>query len=451
MAIFAAKNSKPDMMKLKSALYLMSLAALLVACSNAEELGEMTPSESLNSDAKMFAPDKYMFARRDGEALLTGAYTDPSDYNHYYNDPAVADHVCKLMCEADTNMAASLNSVEITDAHLAEVKDFVESKILVAETTQYAKMMAILKWIRANVKYDYNDQDAYSVFKNKVAVCQGYSNLMVAMLHTQGIKATVATGFLANTGGHAWVYALADGTWYVADPTNRNNVFKMKANLSQYRSTLQPWNIDMPLAQDEKFVYDFRDKHFNIREVLTADEQVSVPFGALGYRITAFDPINGINEHVRELYLSLNIASIGQYVQGLRTHGANLQEIYVLNEENHVINEYDGCVYSIKYTSKKTTYQRLLYVPGGKREIKFAPLAKITSKLIEELPNVEVIHFDEATLTFEDYAITNSPRLREVYINQNAKVSSKAFDDLPAGCQIIRYDPLETGIRPIYM
>ena len=440
-------------MNLRSALYLVSLAALVAACSNADELGEMAPSESLNSEVKMSAPDNDLFARRNGETLLTGAYTDPSDYSHYYNDPVIADHASKLMCEADTNMAASLNSVQITDEHLAELKSFVEKSILSAETTQYAKMMSILKWIRANIKYDYDDQDAYSVFKNRVAVCQGYSNLMVAMLHTQGIKATVATGFLANTGGHAWVYALADGVWYVADPTNRNNVFKMVANLSQYKNTLQPWNIDMPLAKDERFVYDFRDKHFNIRQVLTDDEQVSVPFGALGYRITAFDPIGGINEHVRELYLSLNIVSIGEYVQGLKTHGANLQEIYVLNEENRSINEFDGCVYSIKYNTatKKTTYLKLLYVPGGKREIKFAPLAKITSKLIEDLPNVEVIRFDEATLTFEDYAITGCPNLKEIHINMNAKVSNKAFNDLPSGCEVIRYDPLETGIRPIYM
>lgn len=440
-------------MNLKSPFYLVSLAALLAACSNADDLGDITPSETLESAVKQLAPDDDMFARRNGEKLLTGAYTDPDDYSHYYNDPAVAEHVNKLMCEADTNMASSLNSVEITDEHLAEVKEFVEGSILTNETRQYAKMMAILKWIRANIKYDYNDQDAYSVFKNRVAVCQGYSNLMVAMLHTQGIKATVATGFLANTGGHAWVYALADGVWYVADPTNRNSVYRMKADLSQYKSSLQPWNIDMPLAQDDDFVYDFRDKHFNIRQVLSSAEQVSVPFGALGYRVTAFDPIGGINENVRELYLSLNIQSIGQYVMGLKKHGSNLENIYVLNDENRSINEYDGCVYKIKYNSstKKTTFLKLLYAPGGKREIKFAPLDQITSKLIEELPNVEVIHFDQATLEFEDFAITGCPNLKEIYINQNATVSSKAFDDLPADCKVIRYDPLETGIRPVYL
>ncbi|MBQ9285219.1 MAG: transglutaminase domain-containing protein [Bacteroidaceae bacterium] len=440
-------------MNLKSSLCLLSLAAMLAACSNVDDLGDVTPDETLSTQTRQSAPSDDMFARRDGEKNLTGAYTNPEDYSHYYNDPAVAEHVNKLMCEADTNMAASLNGVEITEEHLNELKEFVEGSILTNETRQYNKMMAILKWIRANIKYGYNDQDAYSVFVNRVAVCQGYSNLMVAMLHTQGIKATVATGFLANAGGHAWVYALADGTWYVADPTNRNTVYRMKADVAQYKATLQPWNIDMPLASDDKFVYDFRDKHFNIREVLTSDEQVSVPYGALGYRITAFDPIGGINENVRELYLSLNIASIGQYALGLKNHGANLTDVYVLNAENRTINEYDGCVYSIKYTAstKKTTYLKLLYVPGAKREIKYPPVAAITGKLIENLPNVEVIRFDEVTLDFQDYAITSCPNLKEIYINQNATASDKAFDDLPAGCRIIRYDPLQTGIRPIYM
>jgi len=440
-------------MRLKSILCLIGMTALLSACSNDGVVSDIEPSGEWYGEVKGYAPSDDLFARRNGETILSGAVTDPSDYNGYYNDPVIAAHACSLMCVADTNMAARLNGVEITEKHLTEIKNFVVSDILSTETTQYAKMMAILKWLRAHVKYDYNDQDAYSVFKNRVAVCQGYSNLMVAMLHTQGIKATVATGFLANAGGHAWVYALADGVWYVADPTNRNTVYKMVKDLDQYKNSLQPWNIDMPLYQDADFVYDFRNKHFNIRQVLTNAERVIVPFGALGYRFTAFDPIDGIPENVRELYFSSNIFSIGEYVQGLREHGNNLENIYVWNEKNHRINEYDGCVYSVNYnsTTKENILVKLLYAPGGKQEIKFAPIAKIESKAIEELPHVEVIHFDAATLEFEDYAITSSPKLKEIHVNQNAKVSDKAFDELPAGCQIIYYDPVETGIRPIYI
>jgi len=436
-------------MKWKSPLFLMGIVALITACNSDDAIHEMTLSDEAISEVRQYAVSEDMFAHRDGEAVLSGAVRDPSDYERYYNDPVIAEHACSLMCVADTNMAANLNGVTITDAHLTEIKKFVEGSILSTETTQYAKMMAILKWLRANVKYDYNDQDAYSVFKNRVAVCQGYSNLMVAMLHTQGIKATVVTGFLANAGGHAWVYALADKVWYVADPTNRNTVYKMVKDLSQYKSSLQPWNIDMPLYQDDDFVYDFRNKHFGIRQVLTSAEQVMVPFGALGYVLTAFDPIGGINPKVRELCLSYNIFSVGEYVQGLKEHGTALENIYVWNEKNHHVNEYDGCVYSVDYSTKVNTLVKLLYVPGGKREINFAPIAKIESKSIEDLARVEVIHFDATTLEFEDYAITSSPKLKEVYVNKNAKVSSKAFEELPATCKVIYYDPVDTGIRPI--
>ncbi len=440
-------------MKLKSILYFVTITAMFSACSNENAISEMKPSGEQNSETKMYASIEDKFAQRNGEVFLSGSARDPMDYERYYNDPVVAEHACSLMCVADTNMAAKLNGVVVSDEHLAEIKNFVESEILSTESTQYAKMLTIIKWVRNNIKYDYNDQDAYSVFKNRVAVCQGYSNLTVAMLHTQGIKATVVTGYLANAGGHAWVYVLADKIWYVADPTNRTNVFKMEKELDKYKTSLQTWNIDMPLYQDENFVYDFRNKHFNIRQVLTSAEQVSVPFGALGYIITGFDPIDGINEHVRELYMSYNVFSIGEFVQGMREHGNGLENIYVWNEKNHHVNEYDGCVYSVDYDSntKVNTLVKLLYVPGAKREVNYAPIAKIESKVIEGLPNVEVIKFDAATLEFEDYAITSSPNLKEVHINKNAKVSSKAFEELPAGCQVIYYDPTDTGIRPIFM
>jgi len=440
-------------MKLKITLYLFGIAALLLACSSGDVVSEMEPADELSGEVKMYVTNEDMFARRNGETILSGACLDPMDYERYYDDAVIAEHACSLMCVADTNMAARLNGVVVTDEHLAEIKAFVESSILSNETTQYAKMMSILKWIRANIQYDYNDQDAYSVFKNRVAVCQGYSNLMVAMLHTQGVKATVATGYLAKAGGHAWVYVLADGMWYVSDPTNRSTVYKMVDDLNNYKSSLQTWTFDMPLYQDDNFVYDFRNKHFNVRQVLTSDEQVSVPFGALGYRLTAFDPIDGINEHVRQLYLSLNIFSIGDYVQGLKKYGENLENVYVWNDKNHYINDYDGCVYSVSYssTTKVNTIVKLLYVPGAKRELKYAPVEKIESKIIEDLPNVEVIYFDAATLEFEDYAITSSPNLKEIHINKNAKVSDKAFEDLPAGCEIIYFDPLDTGVRPIHM
>jgi len=394
-----------------------------------------------------------VFARKNGEQTLTGAVYSMDNYANYCNDPATAQHVSLLLSACDTTLAANLNSVEITDGQLQEIADFVNESILTDESSQKEKVMSILKWIRANIKYEYGDQQPYNVFKNRYGVCQGYANLMLVMLHTQGIKATIANGFLVNAGGHAWNYVLADGTWYVADPTNRSNIYAMVDELDKYKGSLQPWSIDMPLLDDGDFVYDFRNKHFNVRTIKTSSEQVSVPFGAMGYRLTGFDPVGGINEKVKELYLSLNILSIGDYVAGLLEHGQQLENVFVWNSKNHSINDYDGCVYTVLYntTSKENEYLQLLYIPGTKKEVNFAPVATIESKSIDNWSGVEILRFDENTLNFEDYAITGCDNLKEVYINKNATVSDKAFEDLPTDCQVIRFDPMDTGIKPIHL
>ena len=305
-------------MKNSSILYLGIMSLLLGACV-ADPICEMSQAED-NIMSQRYTPENEdLFATKNGEETLTGAIYDIQNYAQYCNDPAVAEHVCKLLLVCDTTLAESLYNMNITEEQLEEIANFVNESILTTEKTQKEKMISILKWIRSNIKYEYGDQNAYSVFQNKIAICQGYSNLMCVMLHTQGIKATIANGYLVNAGGHAWNYALADGTWYVLDPTNRSNAYAMEADLESYRKTLQPWTIAMPLLDDGDFVYDFRDKHFNIRAVKSNKEQVSVPFGALGYRTTAFDPIDGINKAVKEIYLSLNIRTIGEYVMGLKT------------------------------------------------------------------------------------------------------------------------------------
>lgn len=441
-------------MNLKSTLYAMGVALALNACTS-DAVSDLQPEQAGKTASRGGTTvDTDLFARKNGEIALTGAFTNPDDYRNYYNDPVVAEHVCKLLQVCDTAFAGELNRVEVQPQHLREIRNFVSTEILKPEmTTQYQKMMAILEWLNTNIRHENGDNDAYSVFINRYGVCQGYANLMTAMLHTQGIKATNVNGFLGGTGGHAWNYVLADGHWYVVDPTNERRAYRMVEDLENYRKHLQPWTVDMPLHRDEDFVYDFREKHFNIRAVLNGSEreQVSVPYGALGYRLTAFDPIGGIEGTVKEIYLSLNIQSVGPYVLGLSRYGSDLEAIHVWNEKNHMINDYDGCLYSVSYNAatQETTFLKPLYVPGAKREMRYAPMPVAASKALPEARSLEVLRYDASTLTFEDYLVENAPNLKEVHINKNATVSPQAFNGLPAGCQIVRYDPLDTGIREV--
>lgn len=447
------KNTNYDM-NWRFTLYAMALAVGLGACTSDPTSG-LPETKQTETASRSGETNTDLFIARNGETILTGAVYAPNDYTRYYNDPAVADHVCKLITVCDPSFAESLNGVSITSQQLREVAAFVRENIVrdMEEASEYDRMMAVLRWIRENITYDYGDQEAYTVFQTRRAVCQGYANLMTVMLHTQGIRATNANGFLANTGGHAWNYVLADGVWYVADPTNSNTVYRMVEDLDKYRSSLQPWTIDMPLHRDAGFLYDFRDKHFGIRTVINENESpvVSVPFGALGYRLTGFDPIGGIEGSVEEIYLSLNIQNVGSYVEGLKKEGGNLRAIYVWNEKNHVINDYDGCLYKVKHNVQEQThtFTELLYVPGEKTEMRYAPMPVAVRKGIGDWENLEKIYFDATTLIFEDYAVDHCPNLKEVHINKDATVSADAFKGLPAGCRIIRYDALDTGIKPI--
>lgn len=426
--------------------------AVMCGCSS-DTLDEVIASQEYSQTIESAArASEDMFARPNGETTLSATVIDINS-NKYYNDPACAVDVALLMAMANPDNAAGLNGVEITSTQMEEIGKFVDEKIVTADMSEVAKTKAILKWVHNNVSYDWVDNSAYAVFKNRKGVCQGYSNLMNVMLHTQGIRCVNANGFMANVGGHAWVYVYADSEWYVSDPTNTPNKIWTMSQVDTYKNTLQPWTIDMPLSEDSLYVYDWRDKLFCIREVKSPGKQtMSIPFGAMGYRLTGFDPIDGIGENVREFYISTNIRSIGDYAYGLTNNGTNLENIYVWNDKNHLINDYDGCIYTVSYSSstKVTTYTELKYIPGQKKSIKVAPMKVATKNIVYGQKNIEEVWFDKATLTYENSCIEACPNLHLIYIPKGSKVDTDAFYDCAADLQVIEYDPTETGIEKVY-
>lgn len=424
------------------------IVLLMAACSNDASVIEPNTRSFSAFEAEVATADT--FAQKKDEVNLPTTIIDDSNTS-YYNDPACATAVAKLMEKANVDYAVGFNNVEITQAQFNEIATYVNKSIIGKnDTTEYKKMMAILKWCKNNITYDWVDNTAYAVFKSKKGVCQGYSNLMNVMLHTQNIPCVNANGFLANTGGHAWVYAYADSLWYVCDPTNNGTkAWKMTAEVNSYKNTLQPWSIDMKIYEDDNFSYEWRDKLFNVREVKQSQTIVSVPWGALGYTLTSFDPVDGINEEVRELYISYNIKSVGRYADGLTKNGTNLENIHIWNDKNHYINDFDGCIYDITYKSGKTTYNALKYVPGAKKSIKVAPMATAEKNIIAECETLEEIHFDATTLTYEDYAVENCPKVSKIYVPIGSTVPKNAFYGCASNLEVIYYDPTETGIHDI--
>ena len=126
-----------------------------------------------------------------------------------------------LLDKAGPGIIQSLGAMNITDEQYNEIAEYTDS-IVKSDTTQTMKYKTIFNWIVKNIKYEFNDNDPYPVFKNRKAICQGYSNLLTVMCYSQGIPTVVVNGFLSQM-GHAWAYTCPDSTWIVSDPTNNGS------------------------------------------------------------------------------------------------------------------------------------------------------------------------------------------------------------------------------------
>jgi hypothetical protein len=106
---------------------------------------------------------------------------------------------------------------------------------------------SMVKWLSTNISYDFtfnhSRQDAMSVIRYKTALCEGYSNLMCAMLRSLGVAARKVDGYLTSmpvhysiygyqesnsstAGGHSWVevYYPPLHSWVSTEPQMDPNV-----------------------------------------------------------------------------------------------------------------------------------------------------------------------------------------------------------------------------------
>lgn len=125
----------------------------------------------------------------------------------------------------------------------ASVK-MITANVVKGLENDYDKAKAIHRWVADNIYYDDNYAGKTTnvtpitpveVLTERRSVCEGYSNLTVAMLNSAGIPAFVTKGYALGVDSkvnlwekaqiefkkpnHAWVEAYVDGKWIVMDPT----------------------------------------------------------------------------------------------------------------------------------------------------------------------------------------------------------------------------------------
>ncbi len=405
---------------MKKNFLILSLAAMggmLSACSEQCETANFAAQESTELANVYRAPS---FAELDNSKALNGT-------------PAVN---LKTIFEATgpkiiTSMGRGMN---ITDAQYQEIAEFT-TNLVSGNKTQTTKYQTIFKWIVNNVTYNHTNvnysNDPYEVFKNKICVCQGYSNLLVVMCYSQDIPAVVVNGLIYGM-GHAWAYTCPGGNWTVSDPTN-NGSWPM-SDPTKY-THLVPRDADVDLFADDVAVYRYNDYSLNVDRVITTENPLVVPYSAGGFVINSFNPTEALPEEIAEVYIGENIKTFGEtYDMRLKisNYGKNLQAIHVA-EKNPSMLSHKGIVYR-----KNGDENQLYYIPGGAEYLEFLPIEKVDKETVKDHKNVKVIYFPEGTKSFSGSSIENCPKLEKVYIPEDATFPSNALYRCPKTVEVIR-------------
>jgi len=161
-----------------------------------------------------------------------------------------------------------------------EIRD-LSDKIVENAKSDYEKVFLLYKWVVDNIYYDY---DAYysntffittsvsSVLANRRSVCEGYANILQALIQAQGIPCiTVSTYALGlNTAGkwtdeyintiianHAHNEAFVDGRWVVMDATwDSRNEYRNGEYIKKNANCFLYFDISPEVfAGDHKIIY----------------------------------------------------------------------------------------------------------------------------------------------------------------------------------------------------
>ena len=359
-----------------------------------------------------------------------------------------------LLGKAGIACTDTLGRIKITDEQYDEIKTFTDN-LVSGMKTQYQIYEKCYNWVRTNVKYasGYVDNEPYSVFTTKSAICQGYANLLHVMLHTQGVPAMVVNGYMQSgiydgmlSGlGHAWNYVNCDGKWYVSDPTNSGQ-FEM-SKLNTYKTWLQPTSMDVVLFKEDDCWINFNEAFLNICKVVTDKSVFVAPYSTNGYKITCFNPLEEVPAKVREIYLGKNIETLGEGVIGLKDKAPSVEFVAVDPDNKCFVSNAGTVFYSTGYKPTDVYKQIDLnvpaYIPARLKRLELKAVDNNASGVtygkmtVSGHKGIEEIVFPKETKSIEGGAIEKCPNLKVAYIPAGVTVSKSAFTGVHADFEIV--------------
>lgn len=402
--------------------FLLPIAALLAAsCADSDKY-----ALDLDNEVTVQKPQYTIeFPKDDGSTNLMSLYDAPG--NMYGGGPKT---VRDILNKVGPSIANKLYNINITDEEYNEIKDYTNT-LVDGCTTDASKYVKIFEYVNGNTTYYVPSeadtiqvsQDPYFVFKNKIAVCQGYANLLHVMLHSQSIPCVNVNGMMQGF-GHAWNYVYVNDKWYVSDPTN-NKRFTMDDVNSYYGYA--PTMIDAQIYEDENFIYGYKYNHVTITTVKNPGEQLVVPFSVAGFTLTSFNPDSINSENIRELYLGKNINTFGDYGAEWSRQAPNIESVYV-DPENTMMESYSNVIYrdkSVYYVAPKATV------------IEMKPAEYYGKETLKGLESLEIVIFPEGTKTIGAWAIEKCPNVKQVYVPEGVEIEDNAFAEVHPDFEII--------------
>lgn len=368
----------------------------------------------------------------------------------------------------------------MTEKEAEEIKTFLETTVIKDEKDDYQKAKRIYEWITKNIKYATSqDQNIglrpYDVFKYKVAVCGGYSNLYKAMLNLAGIPAILVTGD-TTAGAHAWNIVYADGKWFFSDSTwgstDAKNFDYGLEMFSKSHTSVDLYGVSV--TDKNGIILGFHKglavmgatggaktitvpEKFNGLDVISVAQSVFEEKSAVEHLVLT-EKVNNVETQVRSKTLkSVTVPKESQYYASkdgvLFTKDLSKILIYpyqkeetsfvmpkevtmydeketfqnpylskiLVEEGNEKFSSYDGVIYNAEKT-------RLLTVPEGKQKIYVAGTVELDNIALNGKSNLKEIVLEDGVKAIPPYALNGCSGLTKIYIPKSVgEISEDAF------------------------
>lgn len=387
-----------------------------------------------------------------------------------YNTIAL-DFVTSLKPEDFQTWDQSLG--EMTEKEAAEIKTFLETTVIKDEKDDYRKAKKIYEWITKNIRYARpQDQNVglrpYDVFKYKVAVCGGYSNLYKAMLNLAGIPAILVTGD-TTSGAHAWNMLYTDGKWFFSDSTwGTSDPKNFDYGLEEFSKSHTSVDLQGVSAVDENGIILGFHKGLAVLGITGGEKTITVPEKFNGMDVTSVsesvfsskygmehlvvtEKVNNIEDVNQSTTLkSITVAKENQnytskdgvlftkdlskiliypyqkedisfvipkevqhYDEKETFQNPYVKELLV-EEGNTKFSSYDGAVYN--------TDQTILFtVPEGKEKIYVAGTVKLDNIALNGKKNLKEIVLEDGITNIPSYALNGCGSLTKIYIPKSVE------------------------------